>query len=334
MNNGNGDTLIRQWAMLRMIPRAPRKTSVTELLAQLEEEGFTTTRRTIERDLQNLSSQFQLVSDESSRPFGWSWAQDANIAFAPRLSPSQGVALLLARAHLQHLLPRSALKDLSSVFELAEKEVASTGWKNWHRRTAVIPTTVPLLAPDTSTKVHEDVHHALALGRCILGTYRSKGQDAAREMLIHPLGLLVRGSAQYLVCTLREYKDIRHLALHRFTHTRVVDVPAREPDGFDFSRYVASTATKYQANGKTRLVIHLTAEAVEHLRETPLSRDQAVRDLPDGRTELIATVERDDTLRWWLLGFGSRVEVIEPVSLRDELSDELRRALGRYGSVS
>ena len=173
MSTNTNDTLMRQWAMLRLIPRAPRKTSVQEICKALDTEGFATSSRTIERDLQNLSARFALVVDDSSRPFGWSWARDANFDFMPRLSTSQGVALLLSQAHLKHLLPASMMKDLVPVFDLAEKEVASTGWKDWHKRTAILPTSLPLMAPGVSAAVLDDVHSALALKRCLSGRYRS-----------------------------------------------------------------------------------------------------------------------------------------------------------------
>ncbi|WP_297835193.1 WYL domain-containing protein [Thermomonas sp.] len=46
--------------------------------------------------------------------------------------------------------------------------------------------------------------------------------------------------------------------------------------------------------------------------------------------ELSATVDDDQTLLWWLLGFGENVEVREPRSLRDEIGLQLRAAAGRY----
>ncbi len=325
--------LTRQWAMLRLIPRFPRKISVQELQQRLDIQGFATTARSIQRDLQGLSAgRFPLVVDESNKPYGWSWAKDANFEFAPRLSTEQGVALLLARTHLRSLLPQMLLSELAPVFDLAEREIASTGWKDWHRRTAVLPISMPLLAPNVSTGVMEDVHSALALNRCLTGRYRSKGSREPKEMVIHPLGLLVRGGVQYLVCTLREYTSIRHLALHRLSHTAVLAAQSVSPPGFDFGRYVASYANKYQARGRIRLVVRFTTEAAEHLRDTPVAKDQAIFEADGSEwVELTATVEDDQTLRWWLLGFGDRAEVMMPVDLRDELRQILVSAAARYG---
>ena len=323
------DTIARQWEMLKLIPRAPRKITTRTLHLRLEELGYPTTARTIERDLITLSGRFPIDADEG-KPRGWCWSRDANIEFTPRLSPQQGVALLLSLAHLKHFMPQSLLKEIAPVFATAEQEVAASGWKDWHKRTAIIPTNMPLLAPNLSADVLDDVHAALALRRCLSGRYRSRGSTDARELTIHPLGLIVRGSVQYLVCTLRDYQDIRQIALHRLSHTRVLAATRKQPVGFDFGTYVASTASKYWAQGKIALVARFTAEAAAHLRETPVSKDQQLRDLDDGQTELRATLESDDTLRWWLLGFGNQVEVMEPLELRQDMHEQLRRAAQRY----
>lgn len=331
MSRSTTDTIARQWEMLKLIPRAPRKVSARQLRDKLESLGFPATARTVERDLNALSLRFPLEAD-AGKPRGWAWNREANIEFAPRLSPQQGVALLLSQAHLRHFMPQSLLKEMAPVFAAAEQEVSASGWKDWHRRTAIIPASMPLLAPNLDVAVLDDVHAALALRRCLSGRYRSRGSTTARELTIHPLGLIVRGSAQYLVCTLRDYQDIRQIALHRLSHTRLLEATRKQPAGFDFGNYVTSTGSKYWAQGRITLVARFTAEAAAHLRETPVSKDQQLDDLGDGRMELRALLESDDTLRWWLLGFGNQVEVMEPLELRREMRDVLRSAAKRYGS--
>ena len=73
------DTFLRQWAMLRLVPRYPAKVDTTSLQRALEDEGFPTTARTIQRDLQTLSGLFPLMVDEREKPFGWSWAKSARV---------------------------------------------------------------------------------------------------------------------------------------------------------------------------------------------------------------------------------------------------------------
>lgn len=330
MSIHSSDTVARQWAMLRLLPRAPRKITAQDIRSMLDAHGFRTTSRTVERDLQALSQRFPLVVDESSKPYGWSWAKDANFEFAPRLSSSQSVALLLSRTHLHQFLPQALLHELMPLFDMAERELGPTGWKSWHRHTAVIPTALPLLPPKLSPTVLDHVHTALATRRCLSGQYRSKGSDSVREVTIHPLGLIVRGPVQYLVCTLFDYSDVRQLALHRLSDTKLLPAPSLVPENFDFPQYVAK-AVKYEPQGTIRLVVLFDAAAAEHLRETPISHDQVLKDIEDtGKVELVATIESDETLRWWLRALGSKVEVLEPDSLRAEILSDIRSSLMSY----
>lgn len=324
-------TLARQWAMLRAIPRSPQRATTTQIASRLADEGHAVTRRTIERDLQGLSTLFPLSLDDRSKPYGWSWARDANFEFMPRLTASQAVALLLAQSHLQVLLPRSMRQDLLPVFEAAQAALAASGWKDWHRVTAVVPTTLPLLAPRIPGEVIDVVQHALAQGRCLQGTYRAKGAEQARRWTIHPLGLLARGSMLYLVGTLDEYGDVRQLALHRLTDVSWCIEPRTKPKGFDFREYASGHGARLLASGMIQLVCRFETAAAEHLRESPLSVDQSWEPEAEGKhVRVAATVTDDELLKWWLLAFGSQVEVIAPTHIRDAMREEHRLASRMY----
>jgi predicted DNA-binding transcriptional regulator YafY len=330
VSSATNDTIWRQWCLLRLMPRAPRKTTAGELQEKLIDLGIEASRRTIERDLQALSSRFPLVSEEHSRPFGWYWSKDANFEFAPRLSAPQSIALLLAKAHLRPLLPRSVVDELQPLFDMAQRELSEGAWKDWHRRTAVLSTSMTLLAPSIEPGVLADVHEALARRRQLTATYRSKGHPEGRETVIHPLGLILKGQIHYLVCCLFDYSNVRQLAVHRIANSRVSNEPSRTPPDFDFAEY-AQGASKYENEGSIHLVARFTPDAAEHLRETPLSLDQEWKEIPDiDRVEVTATVVLDQTLRWWLKAFGSRVQVREPLQLRHELLADIQASLAAY----
>ena len=77
--------------MLRCIPRYPRKVTARELMERIQSEGYSITKRTVERDLQAMSAIFPLVADEREKPYGWSWSVDAPSFDLPGLSPSQAL---------------------------------------------------------------------------------------------------------------------------------------------------------------------------------------------------------------------------------------------------
>lgn len=324
-------TLARQWTMLRAIPRAPVKVTTAEVATKLHDEGFTISRRSVERDLHTLSSRFPLILDDRTKPYGWSWAKDANFEFMPKLSSSQAVALLLAQAHLRPLLPISMGKDLLPVYDAARTALAASGWKDWDKQTAVVPLSLQPRPPKVSAPTLQAVQSGLARKRCLQALYRTKGGTHPKATIIHPLGLLVRGPVIYLVCTLFAYTDIRQLALHRLSEVNELPETRRQPVGFNLQTYAAGEGALLQSQGQVRLVCRFSRSAAEHLRETPISSDQTLDEIDGGNQVLVtADVENDERLRWWLAGFGSQVEVLEPLSLRASMRDEAERLMAAY----
>ena len=57
---------------------------------------------------------------------------------------------------------------------------------------------------------------------------------------------------------------------------------------------------------------------------------QRIEPRPDGRLRLSLDLADLTEVPAWILGFGSLAEVVEPTSLRDRVSAELREALARY----
>lgn len=63
--------------VLSLLPKPPRKIDTAFIHAELEARGIEVHRRTIQRDLVELSQVFPLVSDARAKPYGWRWAEDA-----------------------------------------------------------------------------------------------------------------------------------------------------------------------------------------------------------------------------------------------------------------
>ena len=331
------ETMLRHWTLLRAIPRPPRKADARSLCDHLEREGFAVSKRTVERDLVKLSAIFPLASDEAATLQGWSWMREAEPFDVPGMDPETALTLQILQRFATHLLPRSVLRRLEPQLRQADGVLArlspEAGPRAWPERVRVLPRTIDLHAPDVAPDVIEHVYQALLEGRRLQGDYRPRvaGGDTTKSYEINPLGLVFRDQVAYLVCTLWDYDDIRQLALHRFERTQVLDRPRAEPERFDLDEYIAAGHFHIrETEDSLALRLRFDAEAAYHLYETPLARDQRLEPLPDGRVDLTATVQDTAQLRWWLLGFGSGVEVVAPNSLREEFSQEARRLASMY----
>lgn len=90
-------TILRQWVMLAMLPHPPRRIDTATIERQLRDLGYEIHRRTIQRDLVQLSSVLPIVSDQREKPFGWRWAENARTLFSSAGEPASARATLRIR---------------------------------------------------------------------------------------------------------------------------------------------------------------------------------------------------------------------------------------------
>jgi len=115
---------------------------------------------------------------------------------------------------------------------------------------------------------------------------------------------------------------VRQLALHRMRSARVLDQKVSQPAGFDTDREVERSQGMGGSGEPLRLVARFWKRAGLHLLETRLAADQVVEEADDDHFRLTATVNDTAQVRWWLLSFGSKVEVLEPTELREEMANQ------------
>ena len=331
------ETLVRQWEMLRLIPRAPRKIATSRIEEILSENGFAVNRRTVQRDLQYLSATFPLTVDDRHKPYGWSWMKDAAPFDVPGLDLHAALAFRMASDHLDRLLPAATRERLEPHFEAArEKLDALEGnvLRTWPDKVATIASGPSRQPPVILPEVLEAVQEGLFLERRLKIDYCKRGGDPCKpkRYRVNPLGLVYRDAVAYLVCALWNYEDVVQLAIHRMTEVIVSDEAIRAPEGFSLAAYVASEAFGFVRGDKAiSLRARFQRSAAINLLEAPVADDQRVIAEDDHWVEVVATVADTTALRTWLLGYGAMAEVLEPASLRDELATQARAMVARYG---
>ncbi len=191
-----------------------------------------------------------------------------------------------------------------------------------------------MIPPNYPEETIEAVHSALLSEQQLEISYASREQRETKTYRVHPLGIVQRGAVTYLVATLNDYTDIRLLAVHRIQSAELLDKPIKMPKKFDLAKYIRQGAFGFGGSDEIKLVVRFTIPAVEHLRETPLSLDQQIEPDKAGWLRVHATVPDTAQLRWWLLGFGDQVEVLEPTSLREEFVNTTRSLHGIYHAAT
>lgn len=294
------------------------------MMERLANEGFQVTKRTIERDLQWVSTIFPLVSDERDKPYGWSWSKDAPSFDLPGLSQSEALVFKLAQQYLNKLMPSIMLAQLAPYFAAADKSLNEafhgSQLSKWQDKIAVAFPGQPLLTPNIDSEILSQLETALLEERQISVNYASRKDKSESSFLVHPLGIVLRGQISYLVCTLFDYQDIRMLAIHRISKANILNENSNRPKKFSIQEYATSSVFGFNDNGEIDLTLKFSHDAGQHLFETPINNSQSIEETKEG--EILVRVETADNaqLRWWILGFGDQVEVVEPINLRKHIA--------------
>lgn len=331
----SGDTLLRQWQLLRLLPCHPRKITAGDLQSRLADEGHKTTKRSVERDLHALSEIFPIVVDDREKPYGWSWRKNAPILDVPGLTMPQAITFALMQRFLAPLLPVSLINEIGPYFKVAEQQLSALpkrrGMPSWTDKIRVVQPAQTLQAPTIGRDVQATVYEALLNDRQVNLVYHRRGAEGPVEYTAHVLGLVQRGPVFYIVCTIFHYEDVRLLALHRILSARLLDEPSKRPKDFDLDAYIAKGGIDFGTGKQIRLEVLFTREAAAHLEETPLSNDQAIQPARDGWVKVTATVNDTPQLGWWLSAFGDQVEVLKPTHLRKSMAASATVMARLYG---
>ncbi len=320
----SNDTIARQWHLLKTLPKRPPGVTPGDLTDKLE--SFRVDKRTVERDLVKLSGIFPLCCNNKGVPHGWYWMEGKGLNL-PSLTVQEALSLNLLEQYLKPLLPAPVLTVLTSHFEEATRKLAELTGSNtvaaWTDKVRMVPPSLPLLPPVIVAGVLESVQEALLKDLQIECAYQSAGAEAPEARRLHPLALVQRGPVMYLVATTSGAAQVKLYALHRFHKIEITEAPIVRPKGFNIDTYIATGSLQFGTGKTLRLKAGIDGNLAAHLAETPLSEDMRIV-ARDEDYLLTATVADSWQLRWWLLSWGSVVEVLGPKGLREEIAGKIR----------
>lgn len=333
--NATRNTISRQWELLRSLPARSPGITAQELVDLLDDAGFTVSKRTIERDLIELSNLFPLQCNDKSTPYGWYWTPGAT-AELPGLTLGEALTLRLVEDSLRPLLPAHLLKSLEPRFAQAHHKLQALGDQvpaaRWIDKIASVPPELALQAPEMNGELLERIQQGLLEDRRLGCSYFAAHSNRTRELQLNPLALIQRGNITYLAAIVEPYEDVRLFAAHRFQQVELLDAPCRRPDDFNLDEYIASGALQFTSPGAGMIALSawVSEELARQLRETPLTDDMHLEADGDGY-QLSATLQDSWQLRWWLLSHTGKIVVQEPLGLRQELQKQLAAGLQMYG---
>lgn len=324
-------TLERLWDLLELLPNAPPGRTAEELAQELRDSGSQISKRTVERDLANMSGRLG-VDHDGGRPQRWCKC-NPNTLQTLGMTTSTALTLRVMDRYVSHLLPEALTDEFKALFEKATNKLESIREQNrlshWVDKVAVESSTLPTLPSKVAPEVVKVIQESLLSEEQVEIVYRKTPEDAPKEYVLNPLGLVQVGPITYLVATRSGADKPQTFVMHRIVHAIRPYTPLTKPSGFSLDAFVAEGGVQFGSKEVISLKMRVSDVLGRSLGETPLSKDQKLKPENDGFL-LTATLPHTWRLSWWILSKSDEVEVIEPDHLRMEIADRLTRAAALY----
>lgn len=320
-----GDQLARQWQLIQRLAKSRFGVGLDELA-----EDLNCVRRTVYRDLDALMyAGFPVVTEKRDHRVFYRFIESFRLGDVP-FTHDEVLALILG-ADLLSTLEGTVFHD--SMESAISKIRAGMGpelvayLEKLGESFRVLPGPHKRYAEYRETI--QALNEAVLERRRVSMRYRTGRTGAVNDRALDPYRIWYRSGGLYVVGHDHRSAELRTFAVNRIEEIELTDERFEVSPDFDFEAFT-STAFGVISEPATRVRIRFAKEWRTHVEEHTWHESQQLEPLPDGGVELRMEAGGTPEIRNWVLSFGSGAEVLEPKSLRDDVSAELRAAARRY----
>ncbi len=173
---------------------------------------------------------------------------------------------------------------------------------------------------------------AMRMGKVLEVRYQSYYSDSTSIYHLSPYCLRMHNLRWYVLGWIEEKQGVRHVALDRTYLMRITEQQFSLPESFNpeaFYRDFIGVFADERQDAK-RIKIRTFGKRTEYMRSLPLHHSQEEIATEDGYSDFVYRLCITPELITELLRQGNQIEVLEPLELREMLSDEINKMAKRY----
>jgi predicted DNA-binding transcriptional regulator YafY len=189
------------------------------------------------------------------------------------------------------------------------------------------------IAVEAGPRPAEDPVVLMILRQALLGLkmlrfiYHGGSRPGASRDVV-PFGIIF-GRTNYLIGADAGTTRPKHWRLDRIEKLQCLDEPAAPPADFDLAAF-ANTPFAYFEGPQEDVVLHVLAHGMEDFQNYRFHSSQSVEEHPEGGAIVRFRASGMLELAWHLFSWGDKIEILEPVSLRQQMITQLRGALAHH----
>jgi proteasome accessory factor C len=190
----------------------------------------------------------------------------------------------------------------------------------------------PAVAARPAGKQFETVCAATLQRRKLWIEYHARTTDQRSERTVSPQRVTHYRESWYLDAWDDGRDVLRTFSIDRITRATLLDEPAFDVPDEQMDEHYASAYGIFGGKADKTAVLLFTAQAARWVADEKWHPQQQFTWFQDGRYELRVPYAEARELMMDVMRQGGNVEVISPAELREQVRNELQKALDQYGS--
>lgn len=325
-----GTQLARQWRILRLLETRKRGLTAAEISSEMD-----VPLRTVYRDLEAIQEAgFPVYTDRVERKSYWKLIEGFKSDSPLPLTATELMSLHMSREILKVFDGTIFQESIESLFDKVRASLSPETIRYLERVSGQIKLGFgPRKNFQDSKKIISEISDATAKRRQVEILYKaaSTGKETTRR--VDPYQVWAMNGSFYLIglCHLRD--SIRTFSIDRVEALTVLDDSFQLPKDFSLEDYL-QTAFRVMRGDPKVVKVWFSQGAARVVRERIWHPTQEIREREDGSLVITLEVPINYEVISWVLGFGSAAEVLQPVSLKRRILEELEASIKQYRSRS
>lgn len=159
--------------------------------------------------------------------------------------------------------------------------------------------------------------------------YYALNKNKIEERIVHPYSVVTYKGANYMVAFCEKRNEFRDFKISRIQHMETLREKYGVNDKFSFKEYMNGSIGIYKGDSlavKLKIIYPMSRIVseknwVDNQKITWMSEEEILFEAEvKGKTELIS----------WILSMGDKVEVLEPIELKDEIKNIAKNIVNMY----
>ncbi len=316
-----------QYKRLLFIDRVIREKSFPNCNSMAKE--WEVSQKTIQRDIDYLKYELDAPIGYNQARKGYFYTEENYKMPAINVSESDLFAICIAERALKQFEHTPLHSKLQSVFDRIGDSIPSSttvdpAWID--DRIFFNPEPCAVMDP----QIWEKLATALRTNKRLKISHLSPGQTGVTERLVDPYHMIYFKGEWYLSSFCHNRSSIRTFGVSRIKKADVTDESFVMPKEFSRDKMFGDRMGIIWKKESYRVSVQFTPAVAPFIKERKWHPRQVVKDHKDGSLTLSFNTIHLNEVKDWILSYGRNAKVIEPKSLIERISSDLKAAVAQY----